>query len=100
MRARRTPPWTDQERLFPRPEPDPARPVVEIGDDPVAAGERPDRLHDSVSQRISAPARRGSVLLPVSGWPHDRQRARSEIDGEVCTRKAGWLVHRVALWPF
>ena len=42
-------PLDHQEGLFPWPEPDPAGTVVEIGDDSIAAGERPDRFHDPVA---------------------------------------------------
>ena len=44
-------PLDDQERLFPRPEPGPAGTVVEIGDDSISAGERPDRVEDPVARR-------------------------------------------------
>jgi hypothetical protein len=55
-------PLKDQEDLFPRPELDPAATVVEVRDNSISTGERPDRLQDATLDRVRAPARRALRL--------------------------------------
>ena len=81
-----------QEGLFPRPEPDPARAVVESGDDPVAARQRSDRFEDSVAERISAPALEAG-LLPLERAAAGQAARRSTIDGAAARETlAGWFI--------